>query len=120
MKLYDKYLRERIEEVYIENHIIKDFDEMVDKIFSLVKRWQFEPDFEGIYAFEIIYNGLSEPIGVNPIEPGTLTKKDEATWIQHEDTPNIKRILYSTQVLILENMMFFARKNRNEKIDGLL
>jgi len=119
MKAYYKYVRRKIEEVYIDNMIIKDFDEMVDKIYSLVNSWEFMDDYDGLYAFEIIYNG-DNPVGVNPIDYYSLVKKDSATWIQYPNDPSNKRILYSTQLLILENRIPFMKKNREEKIKDII
>ena len=117
-KEYEEYIRRCIEAVYINNLDIIDFDENVEKIFSLVTIWEFNMYYDGTHAFEIIYN-LDRPIGVNPIEFKTLTKVGNK-WIQFADTKNSKRILHDTQILAFMNMSEFIKTNREEKLSDIL
>lgn len=55
---------------------------------------------DGYVAYEKIYNKQSQLIGYNELEPTTLIAGVN-NWIQYNDIPHMKRILFPTQVIYL-------------------
>ena len=68
------------------------------------KRWLIE----GILAFEIVYDSVTNPtniIGIIPIDPATLTKKfknDKWYWIQFAGVHGKERELLDSQVIYIQ------------------
>jgi len=105
-----KSINDNFKKIYVHFHFNDD-----------ISAWQYFKQFliDGFLAFEIIYNEkATKIIGFKELDPTSLRPDVEQTadgikkvWYQYEDSPQLKRKLYDSQVIYISYAKS-AYKNR--------